>query len=278
MRRLAPFVFIIAHKARAQLFQQLWESSAFSPQAASATTQVAALNFSSVPSFPGLCSVRFSGTLVDSVATELMNFSVVADGGVRLWLDDYLVVDAGGNRSGVVQRYDSYLGVPFALGVPRSLRLEYSRWGSSGAATLELWWSGNTTALAIVPATAFSPNVSNFTLARNALRDRLENPTVPWQTYMFASMGAHVLMPAGFALTATLGLAGGGNTTLGNVAVYRNGNPALVRPGLRSINGSDYTTLTISQWRAAPNASVTFETTVLSGTSLVFLATCTGGG
>jgi hypothetical protein len=50
-----------------------------------------------------------------------------------------------------------------------------------------------------------------------------------------------------------------------NIA-FRNGDPALVQPGLRSLNGSDYTLLTISQWAPAANATVTFETTVVNKT------------
>ena len=272
--------------------QQVWPSTAFAPQAAAATTLAAALDFAAAPgAFLALCSARFSGTIVDADASELLNFSALSDGGVRLWIDEWLVIDAGGNRSSPAspQRFDGFLNVPFTRGVPRALRLEYSRWGAAAdaPATLQLFWRGNVTALAVVPAAAFAPDVSNFLVERNALRDRLEVPRVPWQTYVMASLGAHALMPAGLALSATLAVNAttrdgatplGAGATLGNIVVFRNGNPALVRPGLRSLNGSDYTLLTISQWAPAGNATVTFETTVVNGGDLVFLARCAGSG
>jgi hypothetical protein len=263
----------LATAARAELIQQLWNSLAFAPQAFAATTTIPSLNVSS--DFPSLCSARFSGTISDA-STELVNFTIYTDGGVRLWINEFLVVDGGGNFSGAPRFVKSFLEIPFtAGGAPLPFRLEYTRWNNSAAATLQLFWSGNTTAFDVVPASAFTPAVSNFITQRNALRDRLEVPRVPWQTYSMASMGTHVLMPAGFALSASLAVVNA-SATLRSVVPFRNGDPALVRPGLRSLNGSDYTLLTI-QWRAVADATVTFETTVNSS-ALVFLATCVGGG
>jgi len=274
LRAVCLALFVIC--AQSSLIQQVWPSSGFSPLSAAITTEISALSITNSTDFPALCSVRFTGTIVDVSAAELLNFSVVSDGGVRLWVDDYLVVDFGGNRTtGSPQRFLSFLEVPFSLGEPRPFRLEYSRWGNLGPATLQLWWSGNTTSLSEVPGTAFAPNSSSFLTQRAALRDRLEAPSMPWQTYYFHNMGAHVMMPAGMALSSSLALAGGA-ASLGGISVFRNGNPALVRPGLRSLDGSDYTLLTISQWTKAPNATITFETTVLGKDGLVFLASCTG--
>lgn len=268
--------------AQGQLIQQVWTSVAFAPQAASVTSQVASPSFSSSSSFPALCSARFSGTIVDATATEMMTFSVVTDGGVRMWIDEHLVIDAAGNYSHEETHTKPIFGllnVPFLAGVPVPFRLEYSRWGvdsDNATATLQLSWSGNTTNTTIIPASAFSTTVSNFIVQRDALRDRLEVPAVPWQTYSLASMGAHVLMPAGLALKASLGLTGEGDP-LPAIVPFRMNDPASVRPGLRSINGSDYTLVTISSWRAAPNATVTFETTVTKGGDLIFIATCVSG-
>ena len=277
MPRCLPLLLLSAvAAARAQLVAQLWPSVAFAPQAAANTTSVPGLATVNTSGVPALCSVRFSGTIVDAAASELLNFSAVTDGGLRLWIDDHLVIDAAGNYSGAAREVNSFLGIPATQGVPLPFRLEYSRWGGGGPATLQLWWSGNVTARQVVPDAAYSPVVSDALVERTVLRDRLEAPAVPWQTYAFASMGAHVLMPAGVALFATLAVAGS-NTTLGNVSAYRNGRPALVRPGLHSLNGSDYTSLEISQWAPARNASVTFETTVVGATgSLRFLASCAG--
>jgi hypothetical protein len=276
---LLPFAVVV----HAQLIQQVWENSAFAPAASAVETLVPSLNVSSLPgTFPALCTARFSGTISATMA-QLFSFSIVSDGSVRLFIDEHLVVDAppGINRSApgaAPQRYASFLNIPLPAGTPLPLRLEYSRWGSPGPATLQLWWSGNATVEAVVPPSAFAPTLSNFLRQRSALRDRLEVPRIPWQTYSMTSMAAHVLMPAGFAVSATLAVAGqaGKATTLGRVVPFRNNNPALVQPGLRSINGSDYTILTVSRWAPAGNASVTFETTVVNGSDLAFLATCAG--
>jgi hypothetical protein len=274
MRSVTALLSALA-AARAQVIQQLWTSVSFAPQNFSETSQIPSINVSSSSAFPALCSARFSGTITDAAA-ELVNFTVFSDGGVRLWVNDWLVVDAGGNVSDAPRFVKSFLSVPFSAGAPLPFRLEYSRWGAAGAAALQLLWIGNATAFTVVPPSAFSPALSNFLVQRNALRDRLEVPRVPWQTYSMASMGNHVLMPAGFALSATLAAAGSG-ATLKSVIPYRNGNPALVRPGLRSLNGSDYTLLTI-QWNQVANATVVFETTVVNGADLIFLASCTGSG
>ena len=280
--RAAALLGALAAVARASLNQEVWPSSAFAPLAAATASLAPGLDFAfDNTSFPALCSVRFTGTIVDANASELLTFSAVSDGGVRLWVDDYLVIDAGGDRGGnssAPAALPSFLNVPFERGVPRALRLEYSRWGGSGPATLQLQWRGNATAPATVPRAALAaPPPTPFQAQRAALRDRLEAPAVPWQTYYMHSMGAHVLMPAGLALAATLATADG-SATLGNITVFRNGNPALVTPSLRSINGSDYTALAISQWARAPNASVTLQSTVLPGGALALLARCAGSG
>lgn len=259
-----------------ELTQQLWRNSAFAPLSAAATSLIPSLDFAVSDAFPPLCSVRFTGALVDAAATELLSFSALSDGGVRLWVDEWLVLDAGGNRSATPapQNYSGFLSVPFSRGVPRSLRLEYTRWGGVAPATLQLFWAGNATARAVVPAAALLPGASAFLTQRAALRDRLEVPRVPWQTYAMETMTAHVAMPAGLAVAATLAVP---NATLGRVVPSRLGRPALVQPGLRSLNGSDYTLLTVSRWAPAGNATVTLETTVVGGGDLVFLASCAGG-
>jgi hypothetical protein len=45
----------------------------------------------------------------------------------------------------------------------------------------------------VVPASALSSALSGAQQAREAMRRRLYEPTVPWQTYVHSSMAAHTL-------------------------------------------------------------------------------------
>ena len=159
---LALICYLVPTPARAQLLQQIWPSTAFAPQAAASASRTPAIAFANAAGFPALCSARFSGTIVAATA-QLFNFSIVSEGGVRLWVNDFLVIDAAGNRTGPPARRASFLNVPLAAGVPLPLRLEYSRWGAGGGATLQLWWSGNATAEALVPAAALFPETQPST-------------------------------------------------------------------------------------------------------------------
>ena len=167
-----------------------------------------------------------------------------------------------------------YLKIPFVAGVPQPFRLEYSRW-TSGTAALSLRWSGNVTAAQEVPTSAFTPTVSPAEVERVRLRDRLINPAVAWQTYNNPTMGSHVLMPAGLIVDATLADLSTGDV-LGDIIVFRRSNPALSLAGLHSLNGSDYTQLSLSRW-GKRICDVSFETTVdAAGVNLRFLATSNG--
>jgi len=106
-----------------------------------------------------------------------------------------------------------------------------------------------------------------------ATRDRLINPRVPWQTYDNPTMGAHVLMPTGLRVTATLASAAD-DKVLGDLSVFRRSDPALLLAGLHSLNGSDYTQLSVGSWGARV-CDVSLETTVVAG-ELYFLASSNG--
>ncbi len=56
----------------------------------------------------------------------------------------------------------------------------------------------------VVPTGAFSSDVSPVRQQLNALRQRLFEPQVPWQTYLATSMAAHTLQPTGLVVRATL--------------------------------------------------------------------------
>ena len=273
----AAVVAAATQLAAAQLNVQTWPNPAFAPPDAAVATS--APNVAFEPTSP-LCadysSVRLTGTITDA-ATELVQFTANTDGGVRLWIDDHLVITDGAthNGDGKPSLRAAFLKIPFVAGVPQPFRLEYSRWGGAGAAppTLELWWQGNATAMQLVPAAAFAPVVAAAELQRVATRDRLINPRVPWQTYSNPTMGAHVLMPTGLRVAATLASAADGKV-LGDLSVFRRSDPALLLAGLHSLNGSDYTQLSVGSWGARV-CDVSFETTVVDA-QLYFLATANG--
>ena len=257
----------------ATLTLQVWPNTAFAPPTAAATLTPSSVTLPAA--LADHSSLRFTGTIVDS-ATELVSFECLTEGGVRLWVDDHLVINAGAGHGAAPAAKAGFLRIPFVAGVPQAFRLEYSRWTSASAPTLELRWSGNTTAAAPVPAAAFAPDVSPAEAQRVALRDRLINPAVRWQTFNNPTMGAHVLMPAGFLIDATLADAATGDV-LGPLIVFRQSQPALLRPGLHSIHGSNYTGLSLGAW--GPRAcDVSFETTVSPAGDLYFVATPNGTG
>ena len=263
--------------ASAQLNLQTWPNTAFAPPQAAVTTLVPGVSFQASAPAP-LCadfsSLRFTGTITDA-ATELVQFTANTDGGVRLWIDDHLVVTDGGghNGDGKPSLRQAFLKIPFVAGVPQPFRLEYSRWTGAAPPTLELWWAGNATAMQIVPATAFAPVVAAAEVQRVATRDRLVSPRVPWQTYDNPTMGSHVNMPSGLRIDSTLANASDGGV-LGDLSVFRRSHPALLLAGLHSLNGSDYTQLSVGRWGALV-CDVSFESTVVNG-ELYFLASSNG--
>jgi len=255
--------------ARGALNALVWPTTAFAPPASGAASVVPGVGPAGVP--PAAGTVRLTGTIV-APAAETLGFVVRTDGGVRLWVDDHLIVDDG-DTLGRVRDVASFLNVSFLAGVPQPFRLDYMHVGAAPAPALALSWVGNVTALAPVPAGAFTTAVTPAEGARVALRDRLVNPVdVPWQTYDNPTMGGHVLMPTGFSLYATL--ADDANKTLGDVFVFRRSDPAVVYMGAHSFNGSDFTSLRIDAWRGRA-CSVTFETTVVAR-NLYFLARANG--
>jgi hypothetical protein len=150
-------------------------------------------------------------------------------------------------------------------------KLDYMHY--TGSSVLELSWSGNFTPSAVVPADSFTSSVTAHEQQRIALRDRMQNPAQPWQTYNNPTMGTHVHMPESFAVDATLCDL---TTTdvLGDIIVFRGGNPAATYVGAHSYSGSVFTEVQLDRW-GPRDCSVLLQTTVV-GTDLQFLATSNG--
>ena len=241
-------------------------------------------------------SFAFAGTLTPGSGTdELLAFSARASGVVRAFVDDHLVLDdsaAGCNRS--LATWNAW---PARANVSVPFRLEFTHRAADAACpapVLQLLWEGNVTEP--VPSSAFAPPPASGPRAElAALRARLYEPAVPWQTYWAPSMAAHALQPTGLLLQLSVGTVGG--AYLGDVRVFPDLKPAWVRAGGHSFNGSDYTAMHVSRWLAGPsgaplNATVSLFTTAVTaggfpcaGTEgnggprcdLVALAACEGG-
>ena len=277
-----------ARGARAQLQLAAHANGVFGAPAA-----LSAAADASLPPFAtqAPASFAFSGTL-SAPSDELLLFSARTSGVLRVFVDDHLVLDdaqPGCNRSAAT--WDGY---PARAGRAVPFRLEFTHLVACAAAppVLELLWQGNVTALAPVPPSAFGPPPAAGPRAElDALRARLYEPLVPWQTYYAPSMGAHALQPTGLVLHLSVGeTADAGGSYLGDVRVFPDFAPAWVRAGGHSWNGSDFTAVHISRW-GVHNATVSLFTTAVtaagepcSGTEgngaprcdLVALAACEG--
>jgi hypothetical protein len=108
------------------------------------------VNFDWGPESPGLqvdvdhFSARWTGRLVP-IHTETTTFHVLADDGVRFWVDDHLIVDSWIDQ--VPTEFTA--AVPLVAGKPCDLRLEYYEKGSSAQA--RLFWSGPSIPKSVLP-------------------------------------------------------------------------------------------------------------------------------
>jgi hypothetical protein len=289
---LASCALLLPRPSSADLTALLFPNVAFAPLSSAMSYTVPSPSLvggGGLPDpFPDYTSVRFTGTLTPPLSDSALNFSALSDGGVRLWVDDFLVIDAGAlhNDSATAAGRVSFQTIPVVANVPLPFRLEYSRWGSGGAAappSLTLSWSGASTPPAVVPPSAFSVSPPDDAQAQMAaLRDRLAAPTVcPWQTHYRRSAGAHTLAPTGLVLLASLVDPSEGGQVLSDFFVQRGGAGYVSRAGPHSRNGSDYSQFLVWAW-GGRDCNVSFETTVdgvgaaAAPPQLQFLATASG--
>ena len=243
-----------------------YASTAFA--GASAASQPAALD--ALPVAP-LSSLRVTGTIAPERADLLLLRAALTaplNGSLLLWVDDHLLIDTAGRRS-----LAAYINFSFVDAAPLPLRIDFINAGPAPTA-LTLLWQGNFTAAGPVPPSALTPYVSPHALQREALRERMSSPPWVWGTYDNPSMGTHVAMPAAFAVTATIGRRSSG-AVLGNIIVFRQANPAIVRVGGHSYNGSTFTELSVGFWGGTPCTSL-LQTALGADGGLLFLATTNG--
>jgi hypothetical protein len=121
-----------------------------------------------------------------------------------------------------------------------------------GSGWFSLLWNAGTSSSAtqVIPANAFSTALSPAQEEREAMRKRLYEPTIPWQTYVRSSMAAHTLQPTGLVLRiGVIDLANQQELgSAGKIVVWPRFVPAHTRPGRHSLNGSDFTSLEVSGW------------------------------
>jgi putative isomerase len=251
----------------------IWPTSAFAPPSLVKSSTPAAINGTVCTDPSAYCSARFSGT-VSSAYTELVTFSITTDGGVNLWVDDHLLIDAGQEVQAGLRTLTAPIRLPMSAGVALPVRLDYLHYPGPPS-LVQLSYVGNSTPPGLVPAEHLTPTIAPHEQQRAALKERMLNPPVQWQTFDNPTMGAHVRMPTGFAMDATLGDTASG-ALLGRVIVFRRSNPAITYVGPHSYNGSDYTELRLDAW-GGRDCTVVFSTTVVQGgEDLYFLAASNG--
>ena len=252
---MQPRFLLLLSTAAALLTRQHFENSVFgAPPFTSAPSPLALPPFNA--SLPA--SFLFTGTL-SPPAAETLVFSALTSGALRLYVDDRLLLED--HAMGCRREAKPWLGWPAlpsaAPAVP--FRLEFTHRADCPAPLLQLFWEGNSTPRGALPDAALGPPPAEGPRAElAALRARLYEPLVPWQTLYAPHMGAHSLQPSGLLLSFSIGDARGG--FLGNLKAFPSFQPAMVRPGGHSFNGSDWTALTVSRW-GSRNATVSIFTT-----------------
>lgn len=103
-------------------------------------------------------SLRFEGT-VSAPTSGAVNFSLVTDGNVRLWVDDHLVLDDA-LGTGAPRTVTGPAPAIMSVGVPTPLRIEYQRGGGTLASSLlNALWAVGGSAAEPVPSAALAPDV-----------------------------------------------------------------------------------------------------------------------
>ena len=226
---------------------------------------------------PALSSVRVAATLAPAQADLLLLSVGPPSGGgsfcgwLLLWVDDHLLIDT--QQRGLA----AYVNYSYAASArPPALRID---WVNNAAVpcSASLSWRGNFTPPGVVPASALSPDVSPADAAAAALRARMAAPPWGWGTYAPSTFWSHVLLPNAIAVRATLVRPSSGEA-LGDVQVFPNADPAVVRVLGHGYDGSTYTESTVSAWKLAPACTTTLGSTIGADGNLMLLATSNGTG
>jgi hypothetical protein len=141
-----------------------------------------------------LFSVRWTGK-VKALYTETYTFYTVSEDGVRLWVDNQLLID---NWTAHTATQDSHT-ISMVAGQKYDIKIEY--YENTGLASMKLYWSSTHTPMEIVPTSALFSNAvpaatvpDYYCVAANTVL------TVPAETGVLVNDAD----PAGYPLTATL--------------------------------------------------------------------------
>jgi len=98
--------------------------------------------------------VRWSGYITPTY-NETFTFATRSDDGIRVWIDDRLVI---GNWPGHPPRFD-YGRIQLVQGIPYTIMVEYFQGG--GGALLELYWQSESQAFEIIPENVLTPALAS---------------------------------------------------------------------------------------------------------------------
>ena len=96
-------------------------------------------------------SARWTGHVVPRF-TETYNFHTITDDGVRLWVDDQLIIDRWSDQS-ATERTGS---ITLRAGVRHAVRMEY--YENTGSAVARLLWSSPSQPREVVPTSQLFPD------------------------------------------------------------------------------------------------------------------------
>jgi hypothetical protein len=147
--------------------------------------------------------------------TKNYNFSIIGDDGVRLFLDDKLVIDGGWRNQGDTEYFSG--NIPLTAG--QHVKVRFQMFENGGGATARLRWNGPGNVREAIPTAFLLPTVSaNDALAQVPLRDPTQatafampgNPTtasannivVRWQDNAFGETGYDIQRATDAAFTA----------------------------------------------------------------------------
>lgn len=214
-------------------------------------------------------SVRWTGQVTPAF-TEVYDFLAFADDGVRLWVNNTLIIDSWIDTS-PVERSGS---IALTAGVPAQIKLEY--YENGGGAVCKLRWASARTPWQTIPATALFPSGVNraptIVAPGNKSSQRGQAATLQLQAsdldgnaLTFSAAG----LPAGLTLNAANGLISG---TVSATAALTNNVSVSVTDGTlsdtKNFVWSTFDALTLAPLTGTPKQA---------GVSVAFSASSTGG-
>ena len=212
-------------------------------------------------------TVRWKGNVSLSLVNPM--FMVTAEGAVRVWVCDHLMIDdwvVELPKRNVIDKCIEPLETKTVPGVC-PIVVEYGHF--SGKALIRLNWKAeNDSDYLVVPAGVLEPLSSFAENQRQILRDKHLN--AGWGTWYNKNMLSHVLLPHSFAINVQLV---SGSDVLKELTVFETDSRPVVRPVAHSYEGSQYTEISVMNFGGVENITVK---STLDGDNLLLLVEATG--